>query len=219
MLEPGLVVALGAFFNINMVIFCIGDGSSDHHSLPENIAVDFVLNSMAWPVSLVAAEDISAALADYRSRESGSAMALVVCQEFDVAAKVVKEIDMYSDIVWLAPQDLIESSFEVTPLRLDSFLLGYYSNSENQTVLSENYCIQHAQLISSPFGTYSNETFNVIGDYVWERRRNFNGVQVINTVLPWSPMIMVDEETMETSGLFPELLKVIENYYNFRKVL
>ncbi len=216
MLDPGLVLALGAFFHVHTLFVCVSDGDKDYPDLPENITRDFVINKVAWPVSLVNAQDMSAALADYRMRESGSAVALAVCQHFDLAVKNLVEADLYSDIVWLAPQDSIESNFDLIPLRLDSFLLGY-SGDSNYSIILENYSIKRFRLMTSDLGVYMNGTLNVTGDYVWERRRDFKGTKVINTVLPWSPMIMVDEETMETSGLFPDVLKVIENYYNFRK--
>lgn len=49
----------------------------------------------------------------------------------------------------------------------------------------------------------------------WERRSDLDGATLVNTVLPWSPVIIVGEE-MALSGLMPDVLIVLQAAMNFR---
>ncbi len=102
------------------------------------------------------------------------------------------------------------------PLRLDSNVISFSFNKENTEVyLWEHYKVKGMHFSKVYLGSWTmKEGFWIGKKEKWDRRSNLWGVSLVNYLLPWSTWIILQENNT-ASGLFPDLLHILENRLNF----
>ena len=208
--DPDLVASVGAFFEVQLLVV----GLRPMMATDDQFHLHWSSGSEPWLVTYRDAKSLEEA---DLLRES----ILIHCESLDsIYDHEWDPLAFRTNVVWLMPGSQV-GTFESLPLRLDSNFLVYDDDDagDGTVGIREAYAVKGGRTIFNHFGWWSAERgLEVAEPAVWERRTDFQGANLINTVLSWSPMIMVDPETKETSGLFSSVFNLLQSKLNFRYV-
>ena len=121
-------------------------------------------------------------------------------------------------ITLFIPQIADTTFLEKLKLRLDSGLFLYERKINASVVLHEAYAIKGGPPRSQVIGSWSiQDGLMVTQGNMFERRKNLSGVTVINTVLPWVPISVIEEDGsgFRQSGLCGEQFEVLKQMLGF----
>ena len=153
--------------------------------------------------------------------DSDSKPSLVFCEEgVDFAGLRWKARNFDGNVAWLVPQSVLDGmDLMALPLRLDSQLMGFRRNESGDYLFSEYYGVKGKPFSDQNFGSWSSTTseLDISEPAKWERRSNLQAAELVNTVLPWRPMIDVLEDG-RTVGLLPDVLGMLKKSLNFTTV-
>jgi len=127
----------------------------------------------------------------------------------------VAEVDLFrSPVYWLNEETAVSASLNDLPLRLDSSFFTFRVESEISTI-REWYRIKRGPLIYGHYGELTGQgQLRVSSQDLWERRKDFKGAVITNSVLTWSPFMIYREDNVP-SGAFHEIISFLAINFNF----
>ncbi len=140
---------------------------------------------------------------------------LVYLTEEACFTDLVETVGMKSNVIWLSPDSL--DFITADHLRLDSNWITFSEESVNGTLqLFEHYAVAHTKKFVNKLGTWSL-TFgiNILQSELWERRNDLDGINFVNTVNDYPPVLIFIEEPHVIDGFLPEVLRTIQSHMNF----
>ncbi len=104
-------------------------------------------------------------------------------------------------------------------MRLDSFFFSYSSLESDSVKIYEFYTVKKGPLIKITYGTWHENTsqLDVPQPFMWQRRSNLQGVELIDTVLEWKPFLVLDPNggVFNATGISIDLMKHLQKALNF----
>ena len=117
----------------------------------------------------------------------------------------------FESYYWFFPQFNVNSS----SLRLDSQFF-VYNCPHSVITIDEYYAIKGEQYHNNNISIWSREAgFSDRGQFIWLRRKNLTGVELIITANSWDQYYFIDSESGESSGFFPAVLDALKSIMNF----
>jgi len=167
MLSIGLIFNLAAFYKVNRVTFCQNE--------------DLLMER-----SLSFFREMPLALSIGPNFEHQHKTLLANC-----AGKV--QFKLNDQAIWLEESD---ESLASLPLRLDSNVLVAERYGNQSISIREFYAIKGLGPFSHLLATYDEDkdVLHVPQPCKWDRRRNLRGVNLVNSLLPWKPMVIIEGE-------------------------
>ena len=204
-----MVASLGSFFQIHVMLVCLGSGLT-----PLWDEVDVLAYPWQWHLALLETRDLSSQI--HASIKEGPVM--VICSGEELEAGEWTKTDFGSRFVWLVEENQeIEGVSSKLPLTLESNLLAFAVDDMSANIsISELYSIKSSTKRKTYFGYWNLQEGLVVPEpVIWERRSDLSGVTLINTVLEWQPLITLGSNN-DTSGFFPDILSYIQAHLNYR---
>ncbi len=212
MLEPGLILSLGSFLQIQHLFLC----SSNHDDGLDDGMAKFTSDQTRWPTASLDQTDIM----DLLTMDSYVVdMTLVVCQDFDnspLHGFVSRHFG--KNIVWLVPDESLQHA-STLPLRLDSFLIGHSTSRGGGDVvnLKEYYALK-GNVMQNELGKWSARRGLEVSHRgsTWERRSDMGGIVLNGGYVPYQPAMCFKDKEGNIVGLIPDLVHMIQEAVNFR---
>ncbi len=200
----GLTKSLGLFFNVSAIIICVND---ENH-----IPLDSDIFQLSWQVSTVDETEVI-------SQMISGASTLIVCQRPGFENEVTWKHDNFGpDLVWLVPSEALplETAQEL-PLSLETTVLTYLKQG-SETKIEEIYSIETVMsrvTRKTEFGKWNvTGGLKVEEPTIWERRSNLSDVVLVNTLIQWDPVIIVQKH--DFSGFMGDILKTLQSSLKFK---
>lgn len=125
-------------------------------------------------------------------------------------------LGLKSDAVWLIPFDVLASNYP-QDLRLDSNWITF-EQVNGKVFLKEHYRIKRTTLVHNNLGTWSEqEGLSIEQPYIWNRRRNLQGVNVTTATFTYPPLSYASEKnrTIQLRGYIPDVVQSLQQGLNF----
>ncbi len=216
-MEPGLVLSLAAFFQVNFLMLCRSE--EDDPALAEArslISRDFRGKYIQASVKF---EEVAAVL---ESDEFSKLPVMIVCQDADFSTlpKPVSPSLFRKEHIWLLEDSaILENQLQNLPLSLKSNFLTFCS-SEASFEVTETFKINSIKshiLKENYFGNWTFEGgLTVPNPRLWERRSDLSGVELLNTVKNFKFVNNLDTDNLTATGMMPDVLHLLQASLNFR---
>ncbi len=209
---------LATFYNVNYVIFC----PVDHDDSLEELSASFKGTPMYYYMSFGSGPDFfnqsERAVSVLNNRRH-----LIFCPALDMTFFYNQANGNFlsSEFVWVTARSRMNAT-EHVPLRLDSNMVTYQCINDTTIELSEHYKIKGNEIITISLGQWTHEDDLIFQTDIrwWERRSNLYGTILVDVTLPYSPWNIetYDQEGLKLSGVFPDLMDVLQESLNFTRV-
>jgi len=129
----------------------------------------------------------------------------------------VVAVDLFrSPVHWLNEETAVLASLNDLPLRLDGSFFTFTVENETRTLrINEWYKVKQGPPI---YGNYGEQTgkgqLRISSKDLWERRKDFKGAVITNSVLTWSPFMIYGEDDVPR-GAFNEIISLLAVEFNF----
>ncbi len=203
-MELDFVVSVGHFFSIHALLLCLQEEIDASWNNGDQVT------TFPWQIGIF---NQTLGVRELSQR------VLVACDEVDLSQ--VDRRDFGENTIWLVSSKMDVKEIKNLPLTLNSNLLMYYYKGENgrkdTLLISEVYSIKDEILVTNVFGHWStSEGLTVPEPMIWERRRNLQGAKLVNMVMHWNPITILERDNNTHTGFFGELLSELQEALNFR---
>ncbi len=205
MTNVALVKVVSAFFGIDSIIICPGQNITDNDlNVWSALANEVDIGFHVYPEGTL-----------LNPETFHEDMVLTYLDDEGCFNGIVDAVGLMSNAVWLVPDYLNVSVSDY--LRLDSNWITFSQGFPNDTMeLFEHYGISHEKIFDQKIGTFSETSgLDITDGEIWSRRNNLEGINLINTVNPYSPVATFVDEHHVLDGFMPEVLKTIQSRMNF----
>ena len=100
-------------------------------------------------------------------------------------------------------------------LRLDSQFFTYNIINNSDIIIDEHYKVKDKKFKNQAISHWNrNKGFLDKGEFIWVRRRNLSGVELIITANSYAQLYYIDSATGEPKGFFPAMLDAYQVHLN-----
>ena len=201
-----LLESIAAFFSIRTVLVCVPGGRElDDQVLSQwQQEARYHTGTFFQLFHHEAAESV---------RRIDDELMLVSCRDVGQMKDLIPALGLGAGVVWVATSE--QQLLPPAGLRLDSIWIALETLSDGRIVLTEHYRIKRGPLRSGTLGTWSEHGgLSVPEKNVWERRSDFGGVLLRNSVLSWPPLNDIKDDG-RIEGYVVDILRNLQASLNF----
>ncbi len=208
LLEPSLLNAPAAFFQVHSAILCPSTrsttGDADILGMVDSFQhLEFSASIQSWDDAVA-------------KSGAGNGKLMIICEQ-GCQSDLISKIGLEPDKFWVSILDHnVPPPLAPLDLRLDS---NWFTIDTDFTLL-DHYRVKGGPLISNIIGSWSGERgLEFEEPFVWSRRSNLGGASLTSTALPYDPMLIIDnagdDSEDEYSGYMADILESLQGELNF----